>query len=267
MSIEFLGKFDPASEQWALLKGFVHTIMGTGITILERSGGFDLNDPPGMGISSNPSLCVSLLDFTLRCCIFAPALLIDLPCLPSTLMMVASSANYSHRNCCSSSMQIITKMFQSPSLAVAIRPHSQILLNIVCSTLPKIAPLEVLRVAGSAIRGILVSFHGVAIDTYISGALMQPAFDQVSVALKQRFVASALINIGNEAKFCSFIRDFAMVCAPFYSDPLKVLILMSHLTHWCRFAGPWSLKTVSLLTKLPPRHERHQAMCIPVGVI
>jgi hypothetical protein len=209
--IEFLGKFDSASEQWALLKGFVHTMMGSGVAILERSGGFDMKDPPGLGISSHPSLCVSLLDFTLRCCIFAPALLVDLPCLPSTLMMVASSANYSHRNCCSSSMQIITKMYQCPVLVAAICPYSQTLLNIVCSSLPKLAPLEVLRVAGSAIRGILVSLHGVAIDSMISGALMQPAFDQVSVALKQRFVATALINVGNEAKFCSFIRDFAMV--------------------------------------------------------
>jgi hypothetical protein len=102
-------------------------------------------------------------------------------------------------------------MYQCPVLVAAICPYSQTLLNIVCSSLPKLAPLEVLRVAGSAIRGILVSLHGVAIDSMISGALMQPAFDQVSVALKQRFVATALINVGNEAKFCSFIRDFAMV--------------------------------------------------------
>jgi hypothetical protein len=242
--------------------------MGTGIAILERSGGFDVKDPPGLGISSNPSLCVSLLDFTLRCCIFAPALLVDLPCFPTTLMMVASSANYSHRNCCSISLQIITKMFQSPVLAAAILPHSQVLFNIVSSTLPKLAPLEVLRVAGSAIRGILMSLHGVAIDSFITGALMQPAYAQVSVALKQRFVATALINIGNDAKFCSFVRDFAMVCFPFPDGPLsfsswsKNLFFWFPLTHPLRCAGRWSLKTASLLTKLRHRPEQRQAMCI-----
>jgi hypothetical protein len=209
--IEFLSKFDILSEQWALLNGFVHTTLGTGITILERSGGFDINDPPGLGISSNPSLCVSLLDFTLRCCIFAPALLVDLPCFPSTLMLVSSSAKYNHRNCCSISLQIITKLFQSPILAAIVLPHSQALFHVVSSTLPKLAPLEVLRVAGSAIRSILMSLHGVAVDSFITGALMQPEYAQVSVALKQRFVATAIINIGNEAKFCCFVRDFAMV--------------------------------------------------------
>jgi hypothetical protein len=209
--VEFLCKFDPASEQWTLLKGFVHTVMSTGVEILEGSGGFDMNDPPGLGISSNPSLCVSLLELTLRCCVFAPALLIDLPCFPSALMMVTSSINYIHRNCCSVSMQIVSKMFQSPVLAAAIRPHTQILLNIVCSSLPKLAPIEVLRVAGSAILGILQSPHGIAVDTLLTAALMQPAYAQVSVSLKQRFVATMHINIGNAQKFCSFVKDFAMV--------------------------------------------------------
>jgi hypothetical protein len=183
-------------------------------------------------------------------------------------MMVASSANYSHRNCCSISLQIITKMFQSPVLAAAILPHSQVLFNIVSSTLPKLAPLEVLRVAGSAIRGILMSLHGVAIDSFITGALMQPAYAQVSVALKQRFVATALINIGNDAKFCSFVRDFAMVCFPFPDGPLsfsswsKNLFFWFPLTHPLRCAGRWSLKTASLLTKLRHRPEQRQAMCI-----
>jgi hypothetical protein len=216
--VEFFSKFDPASEQRALLKAFVHSVMSTGIAILEGNGGFDMNDPPGLGISSNPSLCVSLLELTLRCCIFIPSLLIDLPCFPSVLTMVASSTNYNFRSCCSISMQIISQMFLTPILAAAVRPHTQILLNIVCSTLPNTAPLDVLRVAGKAIRGILVSSHGVAVDTLLTAALMQPAYAQVSVALKQRFVATLLLNMGNEVKVQSFVRDFAMVrimpCAP-----------------------------------------------------
>lgn len=259
MPIEFLGRCDPASEQWALLKGFVHTVMGTGVSILERSGGFDVNDAPGLGISSNPSLCVSLLELTLRCCIFAPALLLDLPCFPSVLMMVSSSLNYTHRNCCSISMQIISRMYQTPILASAIRAHTQTIFNIVCSTIPKIAPLEVLRVAGSAIRGILQSPHGIAVDTMFATALMLPAYAPVSAALKQRFVAALHINIGNDAKFCSFVKDFALVRTPSsppcscHSPPLL-----------CRSAGRWSLKTASSHTKLL-RHPERRATCIPAG--
>lgn len=218
VSIEYLGKFDPASEQWALLKGFVHTVMGTGVAILEGSGGFDMNDPPGLGISNHPSLCVALLELMLRCCIFAPMLLVDLPCFASALMMVASSANFSHRNCCAIAMQIISKLFQSHIISPAIRPNTQTLLNIVCSTLPKLAPLEVLRIAGSAVHGILQSPHGVAVDALVTGALTQPAFAHISVALKQRFVATVHINMGNEHKFCSFVRDFALVRAPPFSS-------------------------------------------------
>jgi hypothetical protein len=223
--VEFLCKFDPASEQWTLLKGFVHTVMSTGVEILEGNGGFDMNDPPGLGISSNPSLCVSLLELTLRCCVFAPALLIDLPCFPSALMMVASSLNYIHRNCCSISMQIVSKMFQCPALAAVIRPHTQILLNIVCSSLPKLAPLEVLRLAGSAIHGILHSPHGAAVDALLTAALMQPSYSQVSVALKQRFVATVHINIGNAQKFCSFVKDFAMVRIVFPRASLHIMFV------------------------------------------
>jgi hypothetical protein len=220
--VEYLGNFpqNPLSEQWALLKGFTHTVMSTGVAILESSGGFNMNDPPGLGISSNPSLCVSLLELTLRCSIFAPGLLIDLPCFPSTLMMVASSASYNHRNCCSMSLQIISRMFQSPTLAAIIQPHTQTLLNIVCSTLPKLAPIEVLRIAGSAISGILKSPHGIAVDVLLSAALTQPVYTPVSLALKQRFVATVHVNMGNEAKFCSFVKDFAMVHYPFPSGPL-----------------------------------------------
>ena len=268
--VEYLGKFDPASEQWALLKGFTHTVMSTGIAILESSGGFDMNDPPGLGISSNPSLCVSLLELTLRCSIFAPGLLIDLPCFPSTLMMVASSASYNHRNCCSMSLQIISRMFQTPILAAIIQPHTQTLLNIVCSTLPKLAPLEVLRIAGSAIHGMLKSPHGIAVDVLLSAALTQPVYTPVSLALKQRFVATLHVNMENEAKFCSFVKDFALVHYPFPSGPL----VSTNPPHYdmtspflCRSAGPCSLKTASLHTKPPHRPEWHQVTCIPAGGI
>ena len=209
VSIEYLGKFDPTSEQWALLKRFVHSVMGTGVAILEASGGFA--NPPGLGILSHPSLCVALLELTLRCCISSPMLLADLPCFSSVLMMVGSCTNFGHRNCCSIAIHIISALVRSPVLAPAIRPRAQTLFNTVCSTLPKIASLDDLRVAGAVLHGILQSPHGTAIDALLTGALMQPAYEQVSLTLKQKFVATMRINMGKENNFCNSVKDFALV--------------------------------------------------------
>jgi hypothetical protein len=86
--------------------------------------------------------------------------------------------------------------------------------------LPKLAPVEVLRIAGSAISGILKSPHGIAVDVLLSAALTQPVYTPVSLALKQRFVATVHVNMENEAKFCSFVKDFALVHYLFPSGPL-----------------------------------------------
>jgi hypothetical protein len=131
--------------------------------------------------------------------------------------------------------------------------------------------LEVLRVAGSAIHGILQSPHGVAVDALVTGALTQPAYAHVSGSLKQRFVATVHINMGNEHKFCSFVRDFALVrICPLPSSPSSPL---SSCCSRCialspppfRFAGRRSPKTASSHTRRPRRQEQHRAWCIPAG--
>jgi hypothetical protein len=224
-----------------------------------------MNEPPGLGISSNPSLCVSLLELLLRCCIFAPVLLVDMPCFSSALMMVSSCASYNHRNCCSISMQIFSRIFQCPALEMIVRPHTQLLLNVVCSTFPKIAPLEALRVAGLALFSILHSPHGMAVDALLSDALIQPAYEKISVALKQRFLATVRINSANEPKFCSFVRDFALVHILSCAVLLNLFLTFHVLKHSCRFADVRNPKTVCLRMKRPHQLELCLVKCIPAG--
>ena len=66
---------------------------------------------------------------------------------------------------------------------------------------------------GTVVRGILQSPHGSAVDALLTGALMQPAYEQVSAALKQRFIATVRDSLGDAHNFRSFVKDFALVRA------------------------------------------------------